>query len=227
MDVLVFVLMKEITPDQITKVDFNYFQYFKVIPQMFSEFKSFKHTVIGFSFMITSQVGLVYYALYAVRSFQADGSDIALFTAITGLANIAGSVVFGIMADRFGHRFILILSSLLSGLAGILVIAFPGIWMVYAAFALTNLGLCGYNLSCGIYIIEQIPRERLPMGISINTMITLVVSSIITVGSSFLVDSISFSAVFLIAGLAGLLGGILLFAGGKSVKHTYAEQIQL
>ncbi|KIL38969.1 hypothetical protein SD70_23290 [Gordoniibacillus kamchatkensis] len=55
LDVLTFVLMKEIEPDAVTKVDFNYFQYFKAIPAMFREFKAYGRTVIGFSFTVAAQ----------------------------------------------------------------------------------------------------------------------------------------------------------------------------
>ncbi len=183
---------------------------------MFREHKPFKRSVIGFSFMVASQASLAYYALYSVRIYHAGSAEIALFTAITALANIVSSVVFGILSDRIGHRIMLVLSSVCGGLAGVLILVIPGLWTVYAAFALTNFCMNGYNLSSGILVIEQIPRARLPMGISINTMITLIVSSLLTIGSSFLIDQFSFLYVFVIAGLSGFAGAIILYSGSKA-----------
>lgn len=216
LDVLTFALMKETEPDIVTKVNFNYFQYFKMIPTMFREFKAYQRTVIGFSFTVAAQAGLAYYTLYAVRMFDASSTVIALFTGITGMANIIGSILFGIMADRIGHRHVLMMSSAAGGIACLLIIMFPSLWTVYIAFALTNLSIIGYNLSSGIQILEQIPRERLPMGISVNAMITLCVSSVVTIGSSWLADHISFDAVFLIAGLSGLVGAVIIRNEGKA-----------
>jgi MFS family permease len=215
LDVLTFVLMKETEPDVVTKVDFNYFQYFKAIPTMFREFKAYQRTVIGFSFTVAAQVGLAYYTIYAVRMFEAGSTVIALFTGITGMANIIGSILFGLIADRIGHRHVLVISSAAGGLACLLIILFPSLWTVYLAFALTNLCVIGYNMSSGILILEQIPRERLPMGISVNAMVTLCVSSVVTIGSSWLADHISFDVVFLIAGLSGLIGAVIIRSGGK------------
>ncbi|MFC5449187.1 MFS transporter [Paenibacillus aestuarii] len=215
LDVLTFAMMKEMEPDAVKKVDFNYFQYFKAIPAMFREFKAYQRTVIGFSFTVAAQVGLAYYAFYAVRMFGADSTVIAWFTAITGLSNIAGSFLFGIMADRVGHRRVLILSSAAGGIGSLLIVLTPSLWTVYIAFALSNLCVIGYNLSSGILILEQLPRERLPMGISVNAMITLCTSSILTIVSSWLADQISFAAVFLIAGLAGLTGAFIIGKGSK------------
>ncbi len=211
LDVLNFSLMKE-KPDQVTKISMNYFQYFRSIPALLREDSRFKRMVIGFSFMVVSQVSLAYYVLYAVRAFDAQASQVALFTALTGVINIIGSVLFGILADKYGHRFILLISSACGGAAGFLVFGVEQLWAVFAAFALTNLSLSGYNLSSGILIIENVQREKLPMCVSVNAMITLVVSSVVTMGSSFLVDWISFQSVFLVAGAAGWLGCAALYS---------------
>lgn len=216
LDVATFMSMKEGQPDEVTRVDFNYIQYFKKNPGNVSRAQAFQASVIGFSFMVASQASLAYYALYSVRIYHAGSAEIALFTAITALANIVSSVVFGILSDRIGHRIMLVLSSVCGGLAGVLILVIPGLWTVYAAFALTNFCMNGYNLSSGILVIEQIPRARLPMGISINTMITLIVSSLLTIGSSFLIDQFSFLYVFVIAGLSGFAGAIILYSGSKA-----------
>lgn len=213
-DALLFAAMKE-EPDEVTPVRINYFQYFAAIPGAFRENKKFMVIVISFAFMMITQVTLAYYVLYAVRIFGAGASEVALFTGITGLVNIIGSVFFGMMADRYGHRLILLISSALGAVAGFIVVGSPHLWMVYIAFGLTNLSLSGYNLSSGILIIENVRREKLPMSISINLMATMVVSSIVMVGGSFLVDYISFASLFLIAGVAGVGGCVALYGKWK------------
>jgi MFS family permease len=209
MDALLFGYMKE-EPDQVVPNRINYIQYYLAIPGIFRENKAFLTMVIGFTFIIVAQLTLAYYALYAVRVFDAGASQIVLLTAITGLVSIIGSFIFGILADKYGHRLIVILSSALGAAGGFFVVGIPHMWAVYVAFALTNLCLSGYNISGGMLIIENVRREMLPMCISINAMITLTVSSVVTIGGSFLVDSISFSSIFIIAGVAGLLGSIIL-----------------
>mgnify|MGYP000710614875 CR=1 FL=1 len=207
--------MKE-DPDQVNPIRINYIQYFLAIPVIFRENRKFMFMVIGFTFIMISQVTIAYYALYAVCVFDAGAYEIGLLVAITSLVNILGNIAFGIMADKYSHRLIVVISSVLGAVAGFLVIGIPYMWAVYVAYALTNLCLSGYNLSGGILIIENVQKEKLPMRISINSMITLVVSSVVTVGSSFLVDQISFSSVFIIAGIAGIIGSFILYPYNKS-----------
>lgn len=224
LDVLDFALMKEM-PDQVTKFEINYFQYFRSIPRILRENKKFTKIVFGFTFIMISQVSLAYYALYAVRAYDAQAPQIALFTAIMGLINIIGNILFGILADKYSHRLILLLSSACGAIAGFFVIGVHELWAVYVAFALTNLCLSGYNLSSGILIIENVQKEKLPMYVSVNTMITLLVSSLVTVGSSFLVDSISFDAVFAIAGLGGVIGCLALYShSSRGARFNNSKQ---
>lgn len=223
LDVLMFQLLNENEADEVTLVDMNFFQYFKTIPTMLQEFAGFKRMVAGFTLMVTAQSALAYYTLYAVRTYQAGSSTIALFTAITGLANIAGSLIFGILSDRIGHRQVLVAASAAGGLASLLIVLFPGMWSVYAAFALTNMCIIGYNLSSGILIVEQIPRARLPMAISINSMITLCTSSVVMIGSSWLAD-LSFQAVFLITGFCGIIGALMIWERSTSIATRRASE---
>jgi MFS family permease len=226
LDVLVFALMRE-EPDQVTKFEINYLQYFKLIPDIFSGNKRFRRIVVSFSFMVVSQVSLAYYVLYAIRTFQADGSQIAIFTAITGIVNIMGNVIFGILSDKYGHRWILIIAAACGCLAGLLSILIPQLWIVYVAFALSNLSLCGYNLSSSILIIDSVSREKLPMYISVNMLFTLVVSSAVTVGGSFLVEHISFYTVFGMAALAGFISSWVLYRLDSSRRDLPQEANRL
>ncbi|GMA63841.1 MFS transporter [Alicyclobacillus fastidiosus] len=202
LDATAFAFMKEI-PDQVSEVKLNYIQYFRRIPAALRENAKFKQIVLGSSFMVISQVSLAYYALYAIRSYHARAEDIALFTAMTGIVNIVGNIVFGLLGDRYGHSAVLILSAVFGGVAGFLVIGLHYLWVVYVAFSLTNLCLSGYSLSNGLLMIESVPRERLPMCISINTVVTLIVSSVCTIAGSIFIEHVSFTAMFAVTGVAG------------------------
>lgn len=209
LDVMAFAFMKE-EPDIVTRVDINYFKYFHMIPRMFRENKRFPFIVMGFSFLMCAQIGLSYYALFAVRTYHARITDIALFTAVAGVVNILGNISFGMLSDRYSHRLVVVISGLCGAFAAAMVIGVHQLWAVYFAFALTSLCQSGYNLSSGILIIEHVARHQLPMCVSINTLITLVVSSVGTLGSGLLISHVSFASVFILTGMAALIScGIL------------------
>lgn len=164
--------------------------------------------------MIISQVSLAYYVLYAVRNYHIGAVEIARFTGMTALSTIIISGIFGFMADRYSQRLILLISCVCSGVAGLFILWFDGLWTVYTAFILSNFSLIGYNLSGGIVIIENVPREKLAMCISVNTLITLTVSAVVVVGSSFVIDWFSFNIIFIVSSIASGCGFLLLYVPG-------------
>lgn len=216
-DVLVFVFMKEPLDDVVGQRT-SYFKYISSIPKVLKSNKKYTSLVACYCFFIISNVSLVYYTLYAIRQFNAGAGEVGVFTAISVGANILGSVVLGIVADRFGHKFSLQISAVLGGLSGIVILFTNSIYGVYGAFALSILCSCGYNLSSGIFIVSHSPKGQIPVLVSINMMITLVIYSIVTLASSPIIDLISFKPVFLITGAAGFMAFLVLYVLYNRIK---------
>ncbi len=208
LDVVDFQLMKEM-PDEITDKQMNFFEYIKDIPNILRNNTNVLKIVIGNCFIIISNVSLGYYALYAIRTYNAQAEQVALFTGIAVTVNILGSAAFGLMADRFGHKSVLKIASMLGGIAGVIVLGIPSIYAVYIAFALSTLCLNGYNLSSGVIIVHNSPKTQVPVYISANNMITLIVSSVAMVASGYIIDKVSFTPIFMVIGFAGFIGFIV------------------
>ncbi|RIV28125.1 MFS transporter [Alicyclobacillaceae bacterium I2511] len=232
LDALDFALMKE-QPDQVIQVEVNYFRYFRDIPAVLRRNKAFARMVLAFSLMVIAQVGLVYYSLYAIRVYHAQAVDIAWFTATGVFVNILGNIGFGILADRFSHRLVLEYSAVLGALAGLAALSIHHLAGVYIAFALSNLCLSGYNLSSSILVVENTTLDQVPMHISVNVMVTLLVSSAVTLLTGALVSQVSFLSIFVLVLLAGALsswvmhtlpigtsGGTLTLQKAKAQKNS-------
>lgn len=202
-DAAVFGLMKE-PPDTIVEKQMGYFQYFKDIPKILKGNRKFFKMVVGYCFFIIANISLVYYALFAIRKYGAKPSQVALFAVVTVVINTIGSVCYGMIADHFGHRLVLRIAATFGTIAAITVLFIHSLLIVFIAFALSSLCAGGYFLSSNMLIIQESPSEQLPVFISVNSMITLIVSTAITLLSSVIIDTFSFTPMFLIAGLAAV-----------------------
>ena len=209
LDALDFVCMRE-PDDELSGRSAAPFRYARDIPAVLRRNRPFALMVAGFTLLVVAQAGLVYFTLYAIRVDHATPGDIALFTAVTVGANVVGNISLGVLADRFGHRWVMRVSSACAALAGFTVLAAHGLGLpaVYVAFALGNLSANGYNLSSGVLIIEHSPREQIPVYISINVVLTLVFSSAFTLVGSALIHLFSYAAIFWVVGAAGALAYI-------------------
>jgi MFS family permease len=213
-DAFLFRFMVSETPDKTNTEVFGYLQYFKQIPKVMKKNRKFAKTVIGSIFFVVSSISLTYYSLYAIRNFNAGATEIAVFSAITMAVNIAANIILGVVADKFSHNLVLKYSAISGIAAGAIILATNSIFSVYAAFALSSLCACGYQLSCGMLIIEQVPKEELPVYISINSIVSLIMSTTIMLISSLIIDKVSFMPVFAVTFAAGI-GAYLVFRGTK------------
>ena len=201
--IFVFHFMVNETPDKIVTKELGYFQYFKYIPTVFKNNKRYLKVVIGNSFFTIATMVLVYYTLYAIKNYNIGAAEIAIFSSIAMVINILGNILFGIIADKYGHRMNLQYSAFFGFAAGLIILTIHSMAAVYMAFALTSLCACGYQLSSWMFIIEQSPKEELPIYISINSMITLIISSVVLLISGIIIDRISFEPIFILTLITG------------------------
>lgn len=213
-----FKFMKAETPDPISTHNFGYFQYFKYIPTVLRKNKKYATIVIGTCFFVITNINLMYYGLFAIRTYHAGAELIAIFTIITMTVNIGANIVLGILADKKGHLLVLQLAAISGVLAGLIVLTIHSLSGVYFAFALSSLCACGFQLSSGMLVIESVPSAELPLYISVNTIISLIMSSIVMLISSLIIDQLSFTPIFIVTFLSGI-GAFLIF--NKIRKQVY------
>ena len=217
-DCLDFWLMKE-PPDMQRTVKISYKAYIDIVPQIMKKDNFYVKLVLSYVFFTIANISLSFYSLYMIRTYHATVGDISLLMIITGAVNIAGNLFFGVLSDRRGHMLVLKISACLGVVAGIFVVCFHSILGMYAAFAFSSLCACGYMLSHSVVIMQYSPQRQISIYISINVMITTIVSSVITMLSSAVIDAYSFVPVFIAFTLAALAALIAI----PTIKQNQQE----
>lgn len=143
--------------------------------------------------------------IYAIRTYGAAAEQVAVFTGLGVIASVLGSTVFGFLADRYGHKLILQSTALCSMMAGIIILSVHAMNAVYFAFALSTLCSSGFNLSSSVLIIHNSPQNQVPVYISANSMITLILYSTVMITSGYVIDKLSFAPIFAIISIAGFI----------------------
>ncbi|MDD2503113.1 MAG: MFS transporter [Clostridia bacterium] len=227
LNAMTFALIEE-EPDETKKKAINYFKYIREIPHALRTNKGYAATVMGNSFLVISNVALAFYTLAAIRNFDAGPEQIALFTGIGVLVNIFGSMVFGVIGDWAGHRYVLLISAFFSALASVLVSSIHSLITIYIGFALSSLSTGGYMLSGGMNIINHSPKEQLPLYVSMNTMITLTASSTVTLLAGAIIDTFSFTPLFVFTALCGVISTLVFYGSDKTkdiVRSNSEDQL--
>lgn len=209
LDALIFVLVRE-QPEETKSSAFSYMRFLREIPAAFKGQAGFRDTVLGNCFIVMANAVLAFYSLAAIRNYNTGPENVAIFTGVSILVNIFGSIVFGIIADKYGHRQNLRVAAFLGMLASIIVIGIQSIYAVYTAFALSSLCYSGHFISSNMTVIGSSPKDKIALHTSINVMITLILSSLVTVLGGILIDMFSFMPLYVITGISALAGFLVL-----------------
>jgi len=207
--------------ENITVKNVTHSEYLRDIPDILRSDRQFIKLVGGCVLFVISNISLVYYTLYAIRSFNAQANEVALFMSITVIVNIFGNILFGLFADHFTNRLVLILSASCGVAAGIIILSFNSLYAVYAAFILSSLCSCGFMLSGSILIMRCSPQNKISTYFLVYSVTSLVISSFITMLGGLLIDKFSFAPLFIITGIAavGSLFVFLLIKPDESGNH--------
>jgi len=213
-----FIPIKELPDTAVQKKKLSYWNYIKNMPKILRQYPRVAKSVYANGFIVVSNIALNYYTLYAIRKYEIDPAQVAVFTAIGVIFNTLGNAGLGIIADRYGHRHVLQCVAIFGVLAAIIVLGVQNLYAVYVAFALSSLAVSGYNISCSMHVIQNSPGDQIPIYVSINTMITLLVSSAVTMLTGVLIDRVSFVPLFILTGLSA--------AGGFLQLHFIKAQLK-
>ncbi len=173
--------------------------------------KNFRNFLFADAFILMSIAASSFYSVYAIEKFSLPSSYAGTFTAIVMVTNIIANIVFGILADSYGHKANMLAYACCSGMAAVLALLSPNI-LVY--------GLVFFFLACTaqVHVISRLPlvaemcteHER-PLYVGITNTLT---APTVFVGVLFgwLVPQIGYGSIFIITAFLALSSFVILYS---------------
>lgn len=173
-----------------------------------------------FIFHIGYSMSIPLYTLRQVQQLGFDNATIALITAAQSLTALAGSYIGGRCADRYGYRYVLLFSTIVS-------VVPPLVWSLanqlpLLVFASLINGLAGnaYMICFQFMVLAFSPYEERSRFVAVNTAIGNLAGTIGPLLGMFLMNSpmVSIQGALIAAGLFMLGGAIYAFRIAKNVS---------
>jgi predicted MFS family arabinose efflux permease len=156
-------------------------------------------------------VGHSFLTAAALERFNPPAAEIGLFTGVMLGAQALGNIGLGALADRWGHKQVLELSTALGMLALILALLAPtALWFV-PIFALVGASQAGYQLSGFTLVFAFSPPAERPTYIGVANTALAPVAALGPLLAGALAGATGYGAVFAALTVAGL--------GGLAVLH--------
>lgn len=172
--------------------------------------KNFRNFLIADAFALMSIAASSFYSVYAVEKFDLPASYAGTFTAIVMVTNIAANIIFGIIADTYGHRTNILMMTVSSACAALLAVISTNILMYGFVFFFLACAVQIQAISRQPIIAEMCRENERPMYVGIMNTVT---APTVFIGILFglLVPSIGYPAIFVITSLLAVNSFMILY----------------
>lgn len=151
-----------------------------------------------------------FFTIYALRQWQVSDGMVSLFTTSLMVGTAISNLLFGWLGDKYGHKFIMEISTLAFVLAlGIAILA-PAPEYFFLVFALQGANNAGFILS-GISIVFEFCEEDVrPTYIGLTNSVIGIFAGLSPLIGGFLAENTGFLWVFAISLIFSLAGLVML-----------------
>src|SRR5437773_10293560 len=121
--------------------------YLRRIPPLLRRDANLRWFLVARAFVVVSTMGGGFYTVYALRAWDAPAAQAGVFTTLLFVGQMVGNTALGWLADRRGHRLVIILGMVATLAANLMAIAAPTLGAFGAVFVLMGFQIAAMNVS--------------------------------------------------------------------------------
>ena len=193
--------------------------YWRSLPQIIRTDENFRRFLYSQIVLTAGGMGMGFFTIYALRQWSISDGMVGLFTTSLMVGTALSNLIFGWMADKFGHKLVIELSTLALMLSSAIALLAPTPEYFYLVFALQGVYTAGIILS-GIMIVFEFCEEDIrPTYIGLTNSSIGIFAGITPMIGGWLADTAGFAWLFGVSALFSILSFILLrFTVGEPRK---------
>lgn len=182
----------------------------KDMPRILREDRVFTTYLVARTGISLGMLGQSFVTAAALAKFQSTGSTVGAFTVTLLAAQAAGNFGLGAISDRFGHKFVLVLSGFLGLVSLALAVVAPSEIWYYPIFVFGGIALGGYQLSGFTMVMSFANTDTRPTYIATANTFYAPVSAVSPILAGWLAGEFGYDGLFIGLVIVGALGVILM-----------------
>ena len=198
--------------------------YLARVPALLGRDRNLRWFLVARAIGMVSGMGNGVYTVYALLTWAPPEAQVGVFTALLLGGQVAGTVTLGWLADRAGHRLVLLIGLAAGAGGSALALAAPSLAAFGVVFVLTGVQGSALTISNLNVLLEFAPSpEERPTYIGLGTTSLAPVAFGAPLVAGLLADAWGFAAVFGVAALSGAVALGLLLVRVRDPRHRPAE----
>ena len=201
-------------------------EYLARIPALLGRDPNLAWYLTARAFGVLGSIGSGFYTVYALRAWDAPTAQAGVFTTLLFVGQMVGNTLLGWLADRHGHRLVIILG-LGATLAGnLMAIAAPTLGVFGVVFVMMGIQIAAMNVSNLSVMLEFAPApSEQPTYIGLGTTLVAPIAFGAPLAAGLLADALGFLAVFVVAAIAVSVALGLLIARVRDPRAMIAPRV--
>lgn len=199
--------------------------YFAQLPALIRRDSNFRAFLIARPVTVMGTMAMTFYIVYAYSRFGLSGAAVGGLTATSALSQGVMYLVWGLIADRFGHKIVLCLGSAAMALAALSALVSGALWGVYVAFALMGAGLAAEMISATSILLEFAPEPERPTYIGLSNTLVAPFRILAPIIGGGLAGTLGYSPLFAVASAVSLVGVGLMSLGVREPRAMSSSVI--
>jgi MFS family permease len=185
-------------------------EYWRRLPILLRTDKNFQRFLFSQVIVVAGGMAVGFLTVYAVQRWHLPDSQAGNFTISMLIGQSISNLLFGVLADRKGHKLVLELSTVCGAIAVGLACIAPAPEWFYVIFALYGVNTAGFILSGIMIVFEFSPPEIRPTYIGLNSTVLGLVAGIAPLIGGWLVSTVGYQVLFAGTFVIGLVGFAIL-----------------
>ena len=197
--------------------------YLSRLPALLHRNRNFSRFLIARAFGVLGMMASGFYTVYALQAHAVPASQVGVFTTVLFSGQIVGNVVFGWLADRVGHRVVLIAGVAAMVAANVLALAAQSPEVFRVVFALSGVQVAAINVSSLNVLLEfaPVPAEQ-PTYVGLGNTPLAPITFVAPLTAGGIADAFGFKLVFFTAAFFGVIALGLLLGWVRDPRHERA-----
>lgn len=184
--------------------------------------RNYRNYVFADALILMSMSSVSFYSIFAVEKFSLHPSYAGTFSAIVMITNIFSNIIFGVVADYYGHKVNVMSVAAAFGLAALCAILSPNIFLYGFVFVFIASAIQTHFISRMPYIAEITTEHERSLYVGITNTVT---APALLVGILFglLVEHVGYEVIFLVTALLAAIAVYILHvkvADPRSMKNA-------
>jgi MFS family permease len=186
-------------------------EYLRRVPALLATDRNFTWFLVARALAVVGAMASGFYTVYALAHFAPPEWQIGVFTSLLIAGQVAGTLLFGWLADRTGHRLGLLVGVAANVAASALALAASSLATFSPVFFLLGASTSSVMVSGMTVLLEFAPTvENRPTYLGIGNTTIGSVSFLAPLAGGIMADTVGFLPIFAVAALFGAAGFVLL-----------------